>query len=235
MLCKYYILILFSSLITGGVLCMCKYNVNKNTGKFETDEQHYYYLYGYCMLPFGAKRTARAVRNEIINNKKELEASGLEFPFKRIVSVRTINKWINLFNWEANRLNMYYEQAVGISDYINEFNLLQVERKAKRIDLLNDCLDALESVLISVTTNLESWNNKEAIYVLTQLGYIYKALESLHDSQTVAVNTIQEFIKDWIDIKDRLQPHHNNNVTSEANLSVNIDTIDYFFDTYCNI
>ena len=212
---------------------MCKYNVNKNTGKFETDEQHYYYVYGYCMLPFGAKRTARAVRNEIINNKKELEASGLEFPFKRIVSVRTINKWINLFDWEVNRLNMYYERSVKISDTINEFNLIQVESKAKRINLLNDCLDALQQVLVNITVNLESWENKEAITILTQVGYLYKALESLHDSQTIAINSIGEYIKDWIDIKDRLQPHHNNNVTSEDNLSVNISTIDYFFNTYC--
>ena len=28
-----------------------KYNKNKDTGKFETDEQHYYYVNGYCSLP----------------------------------------------------------------------------------------------------------------------------------------------------------------------------------------
>lgn len=28
-----------------------KYNINKVTGKYETDEQHYYYVNGYCSLP----------------------------------------------------------------------------------------------------------------------------------------------------------------------------------------
>lgn len=29
-----------------------KYNRHKDTGKLETDEQHYYFLNGYCMIPF---------------------------------------------------------------------------------------------------------------------------------------------------------------------------------------
>lgn len=28
-----------------------KYNRNKYNGKLETDEQHYYYLNGYCIIP----------------------------------------------------------------------------------------------------------------------------------------------------------------------------------------
>lgn len=29
-----------------------KYNKNKETGKLETDEQHYYFVNGYCSIPF---------------------------------------------------------------------------------------------------------------------------------------------------------------------------------------
>lgn len=207
------------------------YNHNKYTDKLETDEQHYYFINAYCMLPFGVKRTAQAVRNEIINNKKELEDNGLEFPFKRIVSTRTILKWIDMFDWEVNRLNMYYEKSVTIDDSVNEFNLIQIEKKMKRVNDLNECLDSLQSLLIELCTTVNT-DDKGAMGVLTQIGHLYKALESLHDSQVMGVNSVNLCISNWKDVKERLEPHHNPFNTTEDNLRANIDTIDYFFDTY---
>ena len=66
------------------------------------------------------------------------------------------------------------------------------------------------------------------------MGYLYKALETLHDTQTVAVNTFKGYTVEWQEVKERLQPHHNPNNTSEDNLESNIQTIDYFYDNYVN-
>lgn len=56
------------------------YNKNKYTGKYETDEQHYYYLHGYLSIPFGVKRTSERVHTQILNHKKQLEKQGKIFP-----------------------------------------------------------------------------------------------------------------------------------------------------------
>lgn len=56
------------------------YNKNKYTGKYETDEQHYYYLHGYLTLPFGVKRTSERVHTQIVNHKKQLEKKHKKFP-----------------------------------------------------------------------------------------------------------------------------------------------------------
>lgn len=197
------------------------------------------------LYPFGVKRTGQAVYDEIIKNKKQLEKNGLEFPFNRVVSVQTIITWMDAFEWEEHRLEKQYEKGVTIDDTVNEFNILQIERKTKRINLLNNALDALLDINIKLSMKLATvpaQNNdgtvtteyKELTGIITSIGYLYKALESLHETQTIAVNTFRGYIKDWQDIKDRLTPHHNPNNSNSDNLESNIETIDYFYDNYVN-
>ena len=167
------------------------------------------------------------------------------FPFKRIVSIHTIIDWINSFEWEVHRLEKQYESNNTIDDTVNEFNQLQITRKSKRINILNNALDALLNINIKLSMKLATinpentdgsvnTNYKDLTALITNLGYLYKALESLHDTQTVAVNTFKGYTTDWQEIKERLKPHHNPNNTSEDNLESNIQTIDYFYDNYVN-
>ena len=93
--------------------------------------------------PFGVKRTGQAVYDEIVKNKKQLEKNKQEFPFNRIVAVKTIIEWMNNFEWEEHRLEKQYEKNTTIDDTVNEFNQLQIERKTKRINLLNNALESL--------------------------------------------------------------------------------------------
>lgn len=193
--------------------------------------------------PFGSKRTGEAVRNEIIKNKQRLEENGETFPFNRILSVQTIIDWINNFEWESNRLNKYYDKAITIDDTVNEFNILQVERKTKRINILNNALDALLNINVKLSMKLATINPqnedgtvntsyKELTKILTSIAYMYNTLERLHGGQTIEINTFKGFVADWRDIKDRLQPHHNPFVTKEDHIQANIDTIDYFYENY---
>ena len=194
-------------------------------------------------FPYGAKRTGAAVRTQIIKNKKELEAKGKTFPFNRILSIKTITDWINNFEWEKHRLDKYYEKSITIDDKVNEFNILQIERKSKRINNLNNVLDALQNIIVRNTMNMHSLpisnndgtiNNefKELSNINVQLGYLYKSLETLHDTGTLTINTVTGFVTDWRDIKERLQAHHNPYTSNEQYLDGEMKTIDYFFDTY---
>ena len=108
--------------------------------------------------PFGSKRTGVAVRNEIIKNKQRLEENKETFPFNRIVTVRTITDWIQGFEWEKNRLEKYYDKAITIDDTVNEFNILQMERKTKRINILNNALDALLNINVKLSMKLATIN-----------------------------------------------------------------------------
>lgn len=183
------------------------------------------------------------MRDEIIKNKHSLEKKGKVFPFKRVISRQTIIDWIDAFDWEVHRLEKQYESNNTIDDTVNEFNQLQIQRKSKRINLLNDALDALLDINIKLSMRLASippqnkdgtvtTEYKELTSIITSIGYLYKTLESLHDTQTIAVNTFKGYTTDWQNIKDRLQPHHNEKTSNEENLQSNIDTIDYFYDNY---
>ena len=194
-------------------------------------------------FPYGAKRTGAAVRNQILKNKQELEKKGETFPFNRIISIPTILEWINNFEWEKHRLDKYYEKSITIDDKVNEFNIRQIERKSKRINNLNNVLDALQNIIVKNTMNMHSLNIsnadgtinsnfKELSNINIQLGYLYKSLETLHDTGTLAINTVTGFVADWKDIKERLQTHHNPYTSNEEYLDGELKTIDYFFDNY---
>ena len=169
----------------------------------------------------------------------------MEFPFKRIITAQTINIWKDAFEWEVHRLEKQYEANNALDDMVNEFNQLQITRKSKRINILNNALDALLNINIKISMKLATinpentdgsinTNYKDLTALITNLGYLYKALESLHDTQTIAVNTFKGYTTDWQEIKERLKPHHNPNNTSEDTLTENIKTIDYFYDNYVN-
>lgn len=194
-------------------------------------------------FPYGSKRNGEAVRKQIIKNKQELEKKQEEFPFKRIVSTKTIIDWINNFEWEKHRLDKYYEKSITIDDKVNEFNIRQIERKSKRINNLNNVLDALQNIIVKNTMNMHSLNIsnadgtinsnfKELTNINIQLGYLYKSLETLHDTGTLTINTVTGFVADWKDIKERLQTHHNPYTSNEEYLDGELKTIDYFFDNY---
>ena len=193
--------------------------------------------------PFGVKRTGQAVQDEIIKNKKQLEKHGKQFPFKRIIHITTIIDWMDSFEWEQHRLEKQYEKNTTIDDTVNEFNQLQIERKSKRINILNNALDALLNINIKLSIKLANTppqNNdgtitteyKELTSIITSIGYLYKALESLHDTQAIAVNTFKGYTAEWQDIKERLKPHHNPHTSQKENIKTNIETIDYFYDNY---
>lgn len=152
---------------------------------------------------------------------------------------------MNNYEWEQHRLEKQYEKNTTIDDTINEFNQLQINRKSKRINKLNNALDALQEILIQLTIKLtdtpqQNHNGqinpqyKEITDLITNTGQIYKALEQLHDTQTIAINTFKGYTNEWQDIKERLKPHHNPHTTQEDNIQTNIKTIDYFFDNYVN-
>ena len=194
-------------------------------------------------FPYGAKRTGEAVRTQILKNKQSLEENGKIFPFKRIISQPTINEWITKFEWEKHRLEQYYEKSITIDDKVNEFNIRQIERKSKRIDNLNNVLDALQNIVMRITMKMHSipmQNNdgsinnefKELSNINTQLGYLYKSLEVLHDTGTETVNTVRGYVADWRDIKERLQSHHNPYTSNDEYLESNYKAIDYYFDKY---
>jgi len=197
------------------------------------------------LYPFGTKRTGEAVREQILKNKKYLEEHNKPFPFNRVIHVSTIIKWINLFNWEEHRLESLYEDSLTIDDDVNEFNQLQIRRKTKRVNILNNALDALLNINIKLSMKLASIppqngdgsvsnEYKELTDIITSIGYLYKTLETLHETQTIAVNTFKGYVNEWQDVKDRIKPHHNESTTNEENLEGNIETINYFFENYVN-
>lgn len=160
-----------------------------------------------------------------------------------MISVVTILKWIKDFEWEEHRLEQLYEESLTIDDTVNEFNQLQIRRKSKRVNILNNALDALLNINIKLSMRLASISPqnpdgsitseyKELTGIITSTGYLYKALETLHETQTVAVNIFKGYVNEWQDVKDRIKPHHNESTTNEENLASNIETINYFFDNY---
>jgi len=108
---------------------------------------------------------------------------------------------------------------------------------------LNNVLDALQNIIVKNTMNMHSLNIsnadgtinsnfKELSNINIQLGYLYKSLETLHDTGTLTINTVTGFVADWKDIKERLQTHHNPYTSNEEYLDGELKTIDYFFDNY---
>lgn len=192
--------------------------------------------------PYGKKRTGEAVRNAILENKKTLENNGKKFPFKRIVAVGTIIDWMDKFEWEKHRLEQYYEQSITIDDEVNEFNMIQLQRKKQRTHNLNDTLDNLEKIMMKLSLKLSTIQptiqgniNKEFTdlsQTLSTINYIYTNLESSHEKGTLHINTIKDCIKTWRDIKERLSPHHNPYTTKEEYLEAEFEAIDYYFDKY---
>ncbi len=200
---------------------------------------------GIVLSPFGVKRTGEAVRKQILKNKKQLEDEGEVFPFNRVISIPTILDWMKRFKWEEHRLERLYEDSLTIDDTVNEFNQLQIRRKTKRVNILNNALDALLNINIKLSMKLASVppqngdgsvsnEYKELTDIITSIGYLYKTLETLHETQTIAVNTFKGYVNEWQDVKDRIKPHHNESTTNEENLEGNIETINYFFDNYVN-
>ena len=152
---------------------------------------------------------------------------------------------MDAFEWEIHRLEKQYENNITIDDKVNEFNQQQIDRKSKRIHKLNDALDSLQQIIVQMSLQLattppqnqDGTINKqyqELTEIIKSIGYLYKTLESLHDTQTIAINTFKGYTNEWQNIKDRLKPHHNQNTTTEESIEQNIQTIDYFFDNYVN-
>lgn len=193
--------------------------------------------------PFGVKRTGQAVYDEIVKNKKQLEKNGKEFPFNRIVSIQTIIKWMDEFEWEEHRLEKQYEKNTTIDDTVNEFNQLQIERKTKRINLLNNALDALLNIQMKLSMKLATINPQNEDGTITQehkslagtiarIGYLYNTLESLHGNQTIQINVFKGYTQEWQEIKERLQPQHNPYTTDDDFLEAQFKLIDQFYDEY---
>lgn len=159
------------------------------------------------------------------------------------MSIRTIILWIDAFEWEKHRLETYYEKSLTIDDKVNEFNIRQIERKSKRIDNINNALDAIQNIILRLTFKIHEINPqnidgtinnefKEITEIITKLGYLYKSLETLHDTSSITINTFKGFVTEWREIKERMQPHHNPFTSDEEYLKSQFEAIDYFYDNY---
>lgn len=124
-----------------------------------------------------------------------------------------------------------HQTALDIPQYVAEFNTAQVQEEAKRTNHLNRAITAVQNIITTLAIQLDP-TDIDMVNTITQLGYVLKTLKTIYQNGTIIVNDLNIHIKDWTELKERINASKTTYDTGEERLLADIQTVDYFYEHY---
>lgn len=163
----------------------------------------------------------------------------------KLPSRQTLFNWFNNFSWKERVIDRLYDEVESITSEATEYTMHMYRRNKKLhmdmskahealIFINNHYLMQIQQQIHGQLQDLPFEEKEKTIKLQTKISYQLQSFAKLQFSSTATINENIASLQEWKEIKDRLKPHHNEFTSTEESLQANIDTIDYFYDTYVN-